>query len=271
MPDVNVALTVSSDTNVALTMSDDTNIALSMESYVDTSNFIPYTNSDSNISFGTGQFIYYNTTGLTEIGYASGIVDPEYSFRIKGYNAFNQGTNGMRIGSSNQYSIRMTSISDGTVPHSSIYGPKDSTGYLSFHLGVSDEERLRFNKDGSLQVQTANYEDLVTDDDDIPNKKYVDDKLYLEFLSKSSSYELAEADNGKVIAFSDDATVTLPDGLSTGFNCVIENVGSSKTITLNATTTLNTKDSAVTITDQYGAVSVVHKGSNVWHAWGDLA
>ena len=64
---------------------------------------------------------------------------------------------------------------------------------------------------------------------------------------------------------------SLTGGICWAVSAVIENTGAAATITLSATTTLNTKGGLTTITSQYGAVTVIHKGSNVWHAFGDLA
>ena len=46
---------------------------------------------------------------------------------------------------------------------------------LSFVTGAT--QRLCITSGGALIVQTPNYETLVTEDDDIPNKKYVDDTI----------------------------------------------------------------------------------------------
>jgi hypothetical protein len=83
---------------------------------------------------------------------------------------------------------------------------------------------------------------------------------------------LAETDFGKVIRYSSISTitVTLPNGLKTGFWCTILKTGASGTLNLSATTTLNVANGLNSITDQYGAVTVFHSGSNVWYAWGAL-
>jgi hypothetical protein len=83
---------------------------------------------------------------------------------------------------------------------------------------------------------------------------------------------LAETDFGKVIRYSSTSTitVTLPNGLKTGFWCTLLKTGASGTLNLSATTTLNTVNSLTSITDQYGSVTVFHSGSNVWYAWGNL-
>jgi len=87
----------------------------------------------------------------------------------------------------------------------------------------------------------------------------------------AATYTILSTDNGSVIECSNTCTVTLPDSLTTGFNFLVVSTGSSKTITLSATTTLYTKGSDVKIESQFGAVSVYHKGSNIWVAFGDLS
>jgi hypothetical protein len=99
---------------------------------------------------------------------------------------------------------------------------------------------------------------------------WIDGNL-IQITSTGASYTLQSTDNNKIIEFTTGATLTLPNGLSTGFKVDVMNMGLGTTITLNATTTLLSKDSKVTITSQYGGVSIYHQGSNVWVATGDLA
>ena len=83
---------------------------------------------------------------------------------------------------------------------------------------------------------------------------------------------LAESDFGKFIQYTNAAgcTVTLPNGLKTGFWATLQVANATGSITLSATTTLNTKDSLTQATDNFGVVTVVHLGSNIWTAFGDL-
>jgi hypothetical protein len=55
----------------------------------------------------------------------------------------------------------------------------------------------------------------------------------------------------------------------TGYRVDIVNVGSG-TITIAAETTLQSKNSAVTLANQYGGGSAYHRGSNVYLLVGDL-
>ena len=57
--------------------------------------------------------------------------------------------------------------------------------------------------------------------------------------------------------------------MATGMKVDIVNVGTG-TITLAASTTLQSKNSKTKLETQYGGASVYHRGSNVWLAVGDL-
>jgi hypothetical protein len=89
-------------------------------------------------------------------------------------------------------------------------------------------------------------------------------------VAVSGSRDLATTDAGKILEATGTITITAPNGLATGFQCVIVNVGSG-TIALAATTTLQSKDSANELANQYGAATIYHRGSNVWVAIGDLS
>lgn len=87
--------------------------------------------------------------------------------------------------------------------------------------------------------------------------------------SVTGATSLLEADNGKAIECDGTFTLTFPNGLSAGWQVLITNVGAG-TITLAATTTLQTKDSNVLLASQYGGATAYHRGSNVFLATGDL-
>lgn len=90
----------------------------------------------------------------------------------------------------------------------------------------------------------------------------------------ASSDTLAESNFGKIVPYSstaDPVTITLPNGLRTGFWCIIRKTGATGRLTLSATTTLQTVASLNDIVDQYGAATVIHLGSNIWWAYGDLS
>lgn len=87
--------------------------------------------------------------------------------------------------------------------------------------------------------------------------------------AQNSNYELQASDAGRVIEATGEITITLPDGLDTGFQCTIVNVGSD-TVTLSAATTLQSAGSAVTLATQYEGCVVYHRGGNVWLALGGL-
>jgi hypothetical protein len=86
-------------------------------------------------------------------------------------------------------------------------------------------------------------------------------------LSKSATYEVAAGDAGKTIECSGTFTVTFPNGLDTGFQVTIVNIGAG-VITLSAATTLTS--AGTQIATQYTGAVVYHAGSNVWRAMGRL-
>lgn len=124
---------------------------------------------------------------------------------------------------------------------------------------------------GFLETDFDQIKDVLQDGGvDIPTTSPVATKN-ATIQTKSANYTLVAGDNNNIIEVDTTSTITLPDGLDTGFQAIIVNTGSTQTITLSATTTLTSKDSNTTITSQYGAATVVHVGSNVWRAFGDLA
>ena len=79
-----------------------------------------------------------------------------------------------------------------------IYNPSaNEIGFVT-----NSTERLAIESDGTLNVTgTTNYEDLVTSDDDIPNKKYVDNRS-ISFIGSreiTTSETLVSSDAGKLL------------------------------------------------------------------------
>jgi len=88
--------------------------------------------------------------------------------------------------------------------------------------------------------------------------------------SISSATTLDASYAGHLIECNGTFTVTLPDSMATGMRVDIINVGVG-TITIAASTTLQTKGSFTDIKSTYGGISAYHRGSNVWYAVGDLS
>lgn len=86
----------------------------------------------------------------------------------------------------------------------------------------------------------------------------------------SAAYTLTPADSGKVFECNGTFAVTLPNGISGNMQATIVNVGIGA-ITLAAETTLQSKDGAVILANQFGAATVYHRGSDIWFASGDLS
>jgi hypothetical protein len=89
-----------------------------------------------------------------------------------------------------------------------------------------------------------------------------------EFNAVTGSYSVLANDHGKIVRITNASTVTLPTGLSTGFQVTFFNETNS-TITFSSPGTIKAK--ALTCSSQYGAVYATHQGSNVWILLGDLS
>ncbi len=109
-----------------------------------------------------------------------------------------------------------------------------------------------------------------------PRAKYagVDQNLTnIEYVTESTtSRTLAEADRGRTIKCSNagSITITLPNGLSTGFWCRIIKESGAGVITFSASTTLVSLNSLNTLNTDYAQATVEHRGSNVWLLAGQL-
>lgn len=77
-------------------------------------------------------------------------------------------------------------------------------------------------------------------------------------------------DSGAYVRITAAGTVTLPDGLDTGFQCVVVNATDSATVDLTAATTLTIPAGFEPEVQNRRAVTVVHVGSNVWEVHGAL-
>ena len=88
-----------------------------------------------------------------------------------------------------------------------------------------------------------------------------------EFKAVTGNYSVLAQDHGKMVRITNTSTVTLPTGLTTGFQVTFFNETNS-TITFSSTGTIKAKASICS--NQYGAVYATHQGSNVWILVGDL-
>lgn len=88
--------------------------------------------------------------------------------------------------------------------------------------------------------------------------------------SYAGNHTLDSDDSGAYVRITAAGTVTLPDSLDTGFQCVIVNATDSDTVALSAATTLTLPSGFEPEIQNRRAVTVVHVGSNVWEAHGAL-
>lgn len=88
--------------------------------------------------------------------------------------------------------------------------------------------------------------------------------------SYAGNRTLDASNNGAYIRITAAGTVTLPDSLPTGFQCVIVNATDSDTVALSAATTLTIPAGFEPEIQNRRAVTVIHVGSDVWEAHGAL-
>ena len=83
---------------------------------------------------------------------------------------------------------------------------------------------------------------------------------------------LSNSDNGKVIVCSNagQIIVTIPSGLTSGFNCVITQGGSGSVTILGSGATINGFNNKTATAGQYAVVNVIPVGTNAYYVDGDL-
>jgi len=90
--------------------------------------------------------------------------------------------------------------------------------------------------------------------------------------AQTDSYSLQESDNGKIVTVDAGTvkTITVPSGLSVGFNCTVIRVGSGRVTFTASGTTINSVDGLTEIASQHGAASLLCYSSNTFNLSGNL-
>ncbi len=120
--------------------------------------------------------------------------------------------NGANVASLNATAIGNSAVVGATSNNSVAIGNAVNVGAGNaneVHIGTSATNKFRLKADGTLSVEdTLNYETLVTVDDDIPNKKYVDDNSIGSLLADPSPQISATLDtNGNNISFDNGSLI----------------------------------------------------------------
>lgn len=90
--------------------------------------------------------------------------------------------------------------------------------------------------------------------------------------AQTDSYSLQESDNGKIITVNAGSvkTITVPSGLSVGFNCTVMRIGAGRVAFSASGTTINSIDGLLEIASQHGAASLLCYASNTFNLSGNL-
>lgn len=137
------------------------------------------------------------------------------------------------------------------------------------NTGVVIAGGITLNTGGAVDtIETT----LTNDDTHLPTSGAIVDysaPLNATITALTANTTLTSAYNGRIVECTNSITITLPNSMPTGFQVTIVNMGTGS-VTINASTTLYTKDSKRRLTDRYAAASYYHRGSNVWVGFGDL-
>lgn len=91
-----------------------------------------------------------------------------------------------------------------------------------------------------------------------------------DIQSYAGNRTLDASNLGNYIRITDAGTVTLPNSLATGFQCVIVNATDAATVAVSATGTLVSQPGYEDEILNRGAITVIHVGSNTWEMHGAL-
>lgn len=146
---------------------------------------------------------------------------------------------------------------------------KTGAAGLSIDTGITTAPTLRAGGGGGGSPDWGVGSDLA-DQSDLQSEL----EARLNKLAGVNSYPgdrtLASNDSGAYIRVTAAGTVSLPDGLATGFQCVIVNATDAATVELAAETALTIPTGFEPEIQNRRAVSVIHVGSNIWEAHGAL-
>lgn len=87
-----------------------------------------------------------------------------------------------------------------------------------------------------------------------------------------TSYTLVNGDNGKTVTLNNASAITLtvPSGLTAGFNCLLVQLGAGQVTITASSTTLNSYGGALKMAGQYAQAMIAYTASNTYSVGGNL-
>lgn len=151
-------------------------------------------------------------------------------------------------------------------------GALDSLGTTVTNLSFSAAD-ISFS-DSNVSFSAADVQEAIDDLEDIVAGHTTSIGGLLPKAAVIQSYAgnrtLDASNGGSYVRITDAGTVTLPNSLDTGFQCVIVNATASSTVAVSATGTLVSQPGYEDEILNRGAITVIHVGSNVWEMHGAL-
>ena len=220
---------------------------------------------------------------------------------VIGYGATGQADNSVTLGNADVTAVYMAQDQGATVHAASLSLENDetitnstdtqidmsSTTLVIGNGSVDPTIKSNGNKDLTLQTGASNTGSIVIRDGSDNNidiaphgtgKIDLNDSPLTGFgadvqAETGTSRGLLASDNGTIINCSNGSaiSITIPDNLPTGFNCMIIQSGSGRvTLSASSSATLNNKNGLLT-SGQYAIMTLVHLGSDVFIISGDTA
>jgi hypothetical protein len=97
--------------------------------------------------------------------------------------------------------------------------------------------------------------------------------LFYSIVSETTTARtLSDSDNGKVIVCSNSGqvTITVPSGLTSGFNCTITQGGAGTVSIVGSGATINGFNNKTATAGQYAVINIIPVGTNAYYVDGDL-
>jgi hypothetical protein len=215
-------------------------------------------NDEIDIDIVEGNINYNNLSNLPTLGTAADNDETDFATAAQGTladSALQSGDNVSELTNDANY------ITSAQAPVQSVNG---DTGTVVLDADdISDASTTnKFATQAQLDQITTNQNNIT----DLQNDKL--DKV-LSVNTQTGNYTIQASDSGAKVLMnnSSTATVTLPNGLDTGFQVAVSRIGSG-IVTVSASGTLNSQGTQLDL--QHTGFVATHLGSNVWLVEGRL-
>ena len=226
-------------------------------------------------------------SGNTIIGRGADVSSATLNYATAiGYGAVVTADNTMQLGNTSLTNVKTSgTITAGTITYPNTAG---TNGFVLTTNGTSTATWAA--PTGAISGGTANTIPKYTSATALGASSITDDGTTISFSNKTvaggsaavnsasiaaatTAYTLQQSDNGKVIncANTGALTITIPSGLTAGFNCmIVQMAAGSVTISAGASVTIYNRSNYSKTGGQYAIATIVSPSSNVFITGGDM-